>query len=66
MREFLLFLMSTTDVPSALRRLPGLSNELVTEVLKANPNTVVVTQSGSPVEMPWVNEAHSLVQVWVY
>ena len=43
--------------------LPGLTNRLVSEVLAANPNTVVVNQSGTPVEMPWINDAHTLLQV---
>ncbi|KAL1680722.1 glycoside hydrolase family 3 protein [Schizophyllum commune] len=45
-------------------KLPGLTNRLVSEVLKANPNTVVVNQSGTPVEMPWVDEAHTLLQAF--
>ncbi|KAF8663458.1 hypothetical protein AX16_001028 [Volvariella volvacea WC 439] len=44
--------------------LPGATNELVSEVLKANPNTVVVNQSGAPVRMPWVNEAKTLLQAF--
>ena len=48
------------------RSLPGLTNRLVTEVLAANPNTIVVNQSGTPVEMPWVEKAHTLVQVRMY
>lgn len=44
-------------------KLPGLSDRLVSEVLKANPNTVVVNQSGTPVEMPWESEAHTLLHV---
>lgn len=44
-------------------KLPGLSDRLVSEVLKANPNTIVVNQSGTPVEMPWESEAHTLLQV---
>ncbi|TFK43781.1 glycoside hydrolase family 3 protein [Crucibulum laeve] len=44
--------------------LPGLSNRLVAEVLKANPNTIVVNQSGAPVTMPWVNEATTLIQAF--
>ncbi|PPQ78230.1 hypothetical protein CVT25_015549 [Psilocybe cyanescens] len=44
--------------------LPGLTNQLVLEVLRANPNTVVVNQSGTPVEMPWVNEASTLIQAF--
>ncbi|ETW83697.1 glycoside hydrolase family 3 protein [Heterobasidion irregulare TC 32-1] len=45
-------------------KLPGLTDRLVTEVLKANPNTVVVNQSGTPVEMPWIDEAHTLLQAF--
>ncbi|KAH9482518.1 putative beta-glucosidase I [Psilocybe cubensis] len=44
--------------------LPGLTNELVFEVLRANPNTIVVNQSGTPVEMPWIDEASTLVQAF--
>ncbi|KAF8165588.1 glycoside hydrolase family 3 protein [Crassisporium funariophilum] len=44
--------------------LPGLTNRLVAEVLKANPNTVVVNQSGTPVAMPWANDATTLVQAF--
>jgi beta-glucosidase len=36
---------------------------LVTEVLRANQNTIVVQQSGTQVEMPWLDEASSLLQV---
>jgi len=45
------------------RRLPGLTNRLVSEILRVNSNTVIVNQSGTPVEMPWVDEANTLVQV---
>ncbi|EGO27630.1 glycoside hydrolase family 3 protein [Serpula lacrymans var. lacrymans S7.9] len=44
--------------------LPGLMNRLVSEVLRVNPKTVVVNQSGTPVSMPWVNEAPTLVQAF--
>ncbi|KAI0340912.1 glycoside hydrolase family 3 protein [Trametopsis cervina] len=44
--------------------LPGLTNQLVTEVLAANPNTVVVNQSGTPVELPWIDSAHTLLQAF--
>lgn len=45
-------------------KLPGLSDRLVSEVIKANPNTVVINQSGTPVEMPWESEAHTLLQAF--
>jgi beta-glucosidase len=34
--------------------LTGAQNELVQAVVKANPNTVVVLNAGSPVAMPWI------------
>ncbi|KAJ7498630.1 glycoside hydrolase family 3 protein [Mycena latifolia] len=44
--------------------LPGLTNRLVSAVLRANPNTVVVNQSGTPVAMPWVEGAPTLLQAF--
>ncbi|KAI0057601.1 glycoside hydrolase family 3 protein [Artomyces pyxidatus] len=44
--------------------LPGYTNKLVSAVLKANPKTVIVNQSGSPVEMPWIDEAHTVLQAF--
>lgn len=44
--------------------LPEKTNHLVSEVLKANPNTVVVNQSGTLVEMPQLSESHTLLQAW--
>ncbi|KAF5363750.1 hypothetical protein D9756_000198 [Leucocoprinus leucothites] len=44
--------------------LPGLTDNLVFEVLKANPNTIVVNQTGTPVTMPWILEANTLVQAF--
>ncbi|MCJ1300592.1 hypothetical protein MMC08_003389 [Hypocenomyce scalaris] len=44
--------------------LPGHVDELIMAVAKANANTVVVIQSGTPVRMPWVNEVSALVQAW--
>lgn len=44
--------------------LPPGSDELISRVLAVNRNAVVVIQSGTPVTMPWVNDAHALVQAW--
>ena len=44
--------------------LPGDQDELVTRVLAANPNTVVVVNSGSPVTMDWADAAPAVLQVW--
>ncbi|CDK28775.1 unnamed protein product [Kuraishia capsulata CBS 1993] len=45
-------------------KLPGLTDRLVEEVLKANPNTVIVNQTGTPVEMPWADKAPAVLQAW--
>jgi beta-glucosidase len=41
--------------------LPGRQNELVEAVLAANPNTIVIVNSGSPVELPWRNRVRALL-----
>lgn len=45
--------------------LPGVQNDLVTAVLAANPNTIVVINSGAPVAMPWVQRAPALIEAWL-
>ncbi|KAI2602541.1 glycoside hydrolase family 3 protein [Hypoxylon sp. NC1633] len=42
---------------------PGL-DDLIGAVAKANPNTAVVMQSGTPVEMPWVRDVGAIVHAW--
>jgi beta-glucosidase len=42
----------------------GSQDRLVEAIVAANPNTVVVNQSGSPVAMPWVDKAPSILQAW--
>ena len=44
--------------------LPGEQNELITRVLATNPNTVVVNNSGSPIAMPWLDQAPAVIQTW--
>jgi beta-glucosidase len=44
--------------------LPGLQNRLVAEVVAANPRTVVVVNSGGPVELPWRDAAPALLLSW--
>ncbi len=50
------------DLPNIT--LPGRQDALVAAVLKANPNTVVVLQTGGPVEMPWLRQARAVLQAW--
>ncbi|KAL4066905.1 glycoside hydrolase family 3 protein [Scleroderma citrinum] len=44
--------------------LPGRTDELVSKVVAANPNTVVVTQSGSSITLPWVDSVPAIVHSW--
>lgn len=46
-------------------KLPGAQDELLEEVLRANPKTVVVLNGGGPVEMgPWLGKAPALLYAW--
>lgn len=45
-------------------RLPGRQDELVAAVLAANPKTVVILQTGGPVEMPWLDRVPAVLQAW--
>lgn len=49
----------TMDLPS-----DGSQDRLVEAVVKANPNTIVVNQSGSPVTMPWADRVPTILQAW--
>ncbi|MGR8010713.1 beta-glucosidase [Streptomyces hypolithicus] len=45
-------------------RLPGRQDDLVGAVAAANPNTVVVVNAGSPVEMPWREDVAAVLLGW--
>ena len=45
--------------------LPGRQDELIRRVAAANPNTVVVVNSGMPVLMPWADDVSAILQVWL-
>ena len=45
--------------------LPAGTDTLISAVTAANPNTVVVIQSGTPVTVaPWVASTPALIQAW--
>ncbi|MFI9118574.1 beta-glucosidase [Streptomyces bikiniensis] len=44
--------------------LPGRQDDLVRAVAAANPNTVVVVNAGSPVEMPWREDVAAILLTW--
>lgn len=45
-------------------RLPGRQDELVAAVAAVNPRTVVVVNSGAPVEMPWRDDVAAVLLAW--
>lgn len=46
--------------------LPESTDRLITAVLDANPDAIIVTQSGAPINMqPWVSRAKAMVHMWV-
>lgn len=49
----------TMDLPS-----DGSQDRLIEAVVAANPRTVVVNQSGSPVTMPWASRVPAIIQAW--
>ncbi|MGD0780576.1 MAG: glycoside hydrolase family 3 C-terminal domain-containing protein [Dehalococcoidales bacterium] len=44
--------------------LPPGQNELISRVAKANPNTVVVLNNGSPLAMPWLENVPAVVEAF--
>ncbi|MHB8466767.1 MAG: beta-glucosidase [Acidimicrobiales bacterium] len=45
-------------------RLVGEQDALVRAVLAANANTAIVVNAGAPVEMPWADDAASVLMLW--
>jgi beta-glucosidase len=50
------------DVPDL--SLPGGQDALIAAVAAANPNTIVVLQTGGPVTMPWKDQVKAVVEAW--
>lgn len=48
----------------ATMKLPGVLDQLISEVASANPNTAVVMQTGTPEEMPWLEKTPAVIQAW--
>jgi beta-glucosidase len=44
--------------------LPWGQDAVIDAVARANPNTVVVLQTGNPVSMPWRSKVKAIVQAW--
>ena len=50
------------DVPDL--SLPSGQDELIEAVAAANPNTVVVLETGGPVNMPWLDHSAAVLEAW--
>jgi beta-glucosidase len=50
------------DLPSL--SLPHHQDELIAQVAAANPHTIVVLETGSPVTMPWVEAPAAILEAW--
>jgi len=50
------------DLPSL--SLPHNQDAVIAAVAKANPHTIVVIESGSPVTMPWVDAPAAILEAW--
>ncbi|MBB5705446.1 beta-glucosidase [Sphingopyxis panaciterrulae] len=44
--------------------LPGGQDAIVAAVAAANPNTIVVLETGNPVAMPWLDKVKAVVAAW--
>jgi beta-glucosidase len=52
------------DVDAATLSLPKHQDALVEAVAAANPNTIVVLETGGPVSMPWIQHVKGVVEAW--
>ena len=44
--------------------LPNSQDQLIAAVAEANPNTIVVLQTGGPVKMPWLDKTAAVIEAW--
>jgi beta-glucosidase len=44
--------------------LPEQQDDLIARVAAANPHTIVVLETGSPVTMPWAGQASGILEAW--
>ena len=56
------WMMEAYDSPDL--SLPSGQDELIAAVAAANPNTIVVLETGGPVAMPWLDRVGAVVEAW--
>ncbi|HEX3373741.1 MAG TPA: glycoside hydrolase family 3 C-terminal domain-containing protein [Edaphobacter sp.] len=52
------------DMDAKSLALPGDQNALIDAVAAANPNTIVVLETGGPVSMPWIDHVKGVIEMW--
>lgn len=52
------------DQDSATLSLPENQDALVDAVAAANPNTIVILETGGPVTMPWIEKVKGVAEIW--
>jgi beta-glucosidase len=52
------------DMDARTLSLPDNQDALVEAVASANPNTIVVLETGGPVSMPWAQHVKGIVEMW--
>jgi beta-glucosidase len=52
------------DMDAATLSLPNNQDALVEAVASANPNTIVVLETGGPVSMPWIDHVKGVIEMW--
>ncbi len=56
------FMSEGMDSPTL--SLPNNQDALIEAVAAANPNTIVVLETGGPVSMPWVDHVKGVIEMW--
>lgn len=46
-------------------RIPDCQNHLIQEILKVQPNTVILLHNGSPIEMPWADQVKGILECYL-
>ena len=49
---------------AATLNLPDKQDDLVAAVAAANPNTIVVAETGGPIAMPWAGQVSGILEAW--
>lgn len=44
--------------------LPGDQDQLIAEIAKINPNTIVVLNNSQPIALPWLNKVKAVLEMW--